>query len=129
VANGTLGIWTLTGYDDCNRVLSSPAEFSVLPVAQGAGNGSALEGFGPGSMVHLDGEAHARLRRVWAAAFVPKGLEAVRAFVQESVGEALDSVEQRLRDGEVVDAFTDVSRGVPTTVIGRLLGVDPALYP
>ena len=80
-------------------------------------------------MVHLDGEAHARLRRVWAAAFVPKGLEAVRAFVQESVGEALDGVEQRLRDGEAVDAFTDVSRGVPTTVIGRLLGVDQALYP
>jgi cytochrome P450 len=129
VDNGTLGIWMLTGYDDCDRVLSAPTEFSVLPVAQESGNGSALEGFGPGSMVHLDGEAHARLRRVWAAAFVPKSLEAVRAFVQESVGEALDGVEQRLRDGEAVDAFADVCRGVPTTVIGRLLGVDPALGP
>jgi cytochrome P450 len=129
VYNGALRLWMLTGYDDCSRVLSNPEIFSVVPVSSGSRSSSAMEGFGAGAIVHLDGEEHARRRLVWAAAFVPRNLARVELFVRETVERALDGVEQRLRDGEVPDVHRELCRRLPTNVIGHMLGVDPEHYP
>ncbi|GAA1263023.1 cytochrome P450 [Kitasatospora nipponensis] len=75
------------------------------------------------SMVTTDGEAHRRLRALVAQAFTPRRVELMRPSVERTTAELLDA----LAAGEpVVDLKSGFAFPLPMTVIGSLLGVDPA---
>ncbi|MCX4746490.1 cytochrome P450 [Kitasatospora sp. NBC_01287] len=75
------------------------------------------------SMVTADGEEHRRLRALVAQAFTPRRVELMRPRVERTTAALLDA----LAAGEPeVDLKSDFAFPLPMTVIGSLLGVDPA---
>ncbi|GAB2735547.1 cytochrome P450 family protein [Kitasatospora kifunensis] len=75
------------------------------------------------SMVTADGEQHRRLRALVAQAFTPRRVELLRPQVERLTAGLLDE----LAAGEsVVDLKSAFAFPLPMTVIGTLLGLDPA---
>ncbi|MFF7637913.1 cytochrome P450 [Kitasatospora sp. NPDC008050] len=75
------------------------------------------------SMVTADGEEHRRLRALVAQAFTPRRVELMRPQVERLTAGLLDG----LAAGEpAVDLKSAFAFPLPMTVIGTLLGVDPA---
>ncbi|MDH6143090.1 cytochrome P450 [Kitasatospora sp. GP30] len=75
------------------------------------------------SMVTTDGEEHRRLRALVAQAFTPRRVELLRPQIELLTGQLLD----KLAAGEpVVDLKNAFAFPLPMSVIGSLLGLDPA---
>jgi hypothetical protein len=70
-------------------------------------------------ILNVEGETHARLRRLVARAFTPRSLERLRPRMRAVAGELIDAVAGR-GECDFVAAFADP---YPIRVIGELLGV------
>ena len=70
------------------------------------------------SILALDGEEHARLRRIVASAFTPKRADRLRPFMREVVGRLVDAVAP---DGRC-ELIEDVCDPYPIPIICELLG-------
>ncbi|MFE0458342.1 cytochrome P450 [Kitasatospora sp. NPDC058965] len=75
------------------------------------------------SMVTTDGAQHRRLRALVAQAFTPRRVELMRPQVEAITNELLDRLAAGAPEVDLKDAF---AFPLPMTVIGSLLGVDPA---
>ncbi|WP_035852934.1 cytochrome P450 family protein [Kitasatospora azatica] len=75
------------------------------------------------SMVTTDGEQHRRLRALVSQAFTPRRVELMRPQVEQITAELLDGLAAGSREVDLKSAF---AFPLPMTVIGSLLGVDPA---
>ncbi|MGF1431993.1 cytochrome P450 family protein [Kitasatospora sp. LaBMicrA B282] len=75
------------------------------------------------SMVTADGEQHRRLRALVAQAFTPRRVELLRPRIEQLTAQLLDGL---AAGGPVVDLKAAFAFPLPMTVIGTLLGVDPA---
>jgi len=116
-----LGLWRLSRYADCTRLLRD------APVGVRLSNGTrlgedrlppAMQGFG-NFMLQQDPPTHTRLRRLVSKAFTPRAVERLRAHVQAFADSLVDRALER---GEL-DAIADLALPVPSTVICELMGV------
>ncbi|MDS0139171.1 MULTISPECIES: cytochrome P450 [unclassified Amycolatopsis] len=113
--------WLVTRYADvravlADRTLSSRGASSVHV------NPNADLDFevSPGSIIQLDGVAHARLRKKVIAEFTVRRVEALRGYVRSLVESHLD--EMLARPGHA-DLVQDFALPIPSLVICELLGV------
>ncbi|MEV0112684.1 cytochrome P450 [Streptomyces sp. NPDC050844] len=129
LTNGTYA-WLVTGYEEARAVLADP-RFSNVP-APDAGRPKAESPARQARaclarhMLNSDAPDHTRLRRLTAAAFTPRRVDALRPRIEELTSGLLADVAERLRrDGgvDLVDAF---AFPLPVLVIGEVLGVPEA---
>jgi cytochrome P450 len=74
----------------------------------------------PDLLISMDGEEHARARRLFAKAFTPRMVERMRPWVERLVAELLDAIERKGPPLDLVEYFT---APLPVTVICQLHGV------
>ncbi|WP_410594431.1 cytochrome P450 [Amycolatopsis sp. lyj-23] len=74
----------------------------------------------PGSIIQLDGAAHARLRKKVIAEFTVRRVEALRGYVRQLVDSHLDAM---LAQGSPADLVQHFALPIPSLVICELLGV------
>jgi cytochrome P450 len=118
------GMWAVSRYDDVMYVLKNPRLFS----SQGfrAVTNPPWLGGNPlaDSMLIMDPPEHGRLRALITRAFVASAMARieprVRAFAEQSVAE--------LPLGAPLDMMSPYALRIPASVIGDLLGMDPALH-
>jgi len=114
------GVWRLTRYDDCLRMLRL-----------GSAGMRRTDGTMPGQsreeasrevaqfMLLTDPPRHTRLRKLVSKAFTPRAIESWRPRIEAVTEELLDRVAPR---GEM-DLIEDLALPVPATLICEMLGV------
>ena len=114
-----LGIWRLSRYDDCVRMLRD------LPVGVRRSDGT-LPGVDESKlenqrnfMLQQDPPKHTRLRKLVSRAFTPRAVAALAPAVDRIVAECLDRIEAR----GAFDLIAELALPVPATVICEMLGV------
>jgi hypothetical protein len=116
-----IGLWILTGYDDCVTSLRDPRfgrdGFEAILAAQ-YGEETGAERL-PRSMLFRDPPDHTRLRALVNRAFTPRVIEGMRSQIQGVVDHLLDRVERR----GGMDVIADLAYPLPVTVICDMLGV------
>ena len=114
------GVWRLTRYDDCLRMLRLTGAGmrrtdGTLP---GQSPEAAAEERGQ-FMLLTDPPKHTRLRKLVSKAFTPRAIGAWRPRIEAVTDALLDRVEAR---GEM-DLIADLALPVPATLICEMLGV------
>ncbi len=115
--------FALTRYDDVVAILRDRrfhSALSLLPQMQGMAD-TSFEQRRP-SILSMEGDEHARVRRLVAPAFTPTAAERLRPFMREVIGEILDSVADR-GSCDFVEAVCDP---YPIPIICELLGAPSA---
>jgi cytochrome P450 len=121
VHNERVDTWMITRDKLCRQVFLNTQRFTL----EGA-IGTTV--FGPEAFITIDDKKrHDALRGIWAAAFQRASLEAMRPVIQTITDGMIDAVEERLRDGETIDAEHELCRGLPAYVIAHMLGVPPEM--
>lgn len=114
--------WIATRYDDIAAVLSDrrfSAERLAPRTEQGGGMAEAVRSALARQMLFLDPPDHTRLRGLFAKAFNPRRLDALRPQVLETVTELLDRAEAT----GSMDFIPDFAIPLPVIVIAQMLGV------
>jgi cytochrome P450 len=122
LARSPLG-FVITGYADAVAILRDRrfhSALSLIPQIQGMPDAS-LEERRP-SILSMEGDEHARVRRLVAPAFTPAATRHLRPFMREVIEELLDSVAP---DGEC-DFVSAVCEPYPIPIICELLGAPRA---
>ncbi|MFI0737350.1 cytochrome P450 [Streptomyces sp. NPDC021100] len=129
LANGTHA-WLVTGYREARAVLADPRFSNVPPRAAGRPRPDSparrAQACLARHMLNSDAPDHTRLRRLTAAAFTPRRVDALRPRIARlATGLAGDLAARLERDGtaDLVDAF---AFPLPVLVIGEVLGVPEA---
>ncbi len=118
VWNGALGVWMVTGFDDCVEVLDDPKaeRFGVV----GARYPEATFWFDAPNMIIADAAEHRRLRQGVSRYFTPSAIkDAWEARVREVVEELLAPLVER---GSSVDLISDFTK-IPVVIVAEMLGV------
>ncbi len=113
----------VTHYDDAVAVLRDRrfhSALSLIPELQGIGD-SGFETSRRQSILSMEGEPHARLRRLVAKAFTPMAADALRPFMRSVINDLIDSVDP-LGGGDFVEAICEP---YPIPIICELLGAPP----
>lgn len=122
VYNDVLDKYMTVSYAGCATVLGKSSMFDSskeVPLF--------VSLFGDETMGVMYGEQHRQTRGVWAKDFQRVGLETKRQLIGEVVEELVPEFASRVRGGETVEAIGAMTRALPTRVITRLLGIDPAM--
>ncbi|WP_416970869.1 cytochrome P450 [Streptomyces sp. 4F14] len=111
--------WLVTRYEDVRGVLADPRLSS-----RAAGSDHMLPSYAghdplPGFMIQLDGEEHARLRRLMIGEFTGRRVEALRPYIQRIADEHADA----MLAGRGADLVRDFALPIPSRVICEMLGV------
>ncbi|GAB3952054.1 cytochrome P450 [Kribbella albertanoniae] len=113
--------WVFTRYDDVRTVLRDPRLSSRSAPSEHVVVDADLEReIESGQILHVDGPAHRRLRRLLATEFAVKRMEAYRPRIAKLVDEHIDAMLARGGPLDLVDAF---ALPIPSLVICELLGV------
>ena len=118
------GMWAVTRYDDVMHVLKNPQLFSSRGF--GVATNPPWLGGNPfsDSMITLDPPQHGRLRMLVSRAFGAPAMarleSRVRAVAEQAVAE--------LPMGQSVDLMPSYGLRIAASVIGDMMGLDPALY-
>ena len=112
-----LGLWRLSRYADCVRLLREvPCGVrhldGTLPRDRTGERGGEF-------MLEQDPPAHTRLRKLVSKAFTPRAVESWRPRVRSIVAQQLD----RALESDPVDVIAELALPVPSTLICELLGV------
>src|SRR5690349_24135503 len=92
-------------YADVRAVLSDPNLSShAAPSTHVVADGQLDRPVAPGSLLHMDGPDHARLRRLLTPEFTVKRIQAMRPYVQGLVDDHIDAL---LARGGPVDLVQD----------------------
>src|SRR5438105_2607125 len=114
VRDPVLGIFHVTRVDEIEEVLKNPALFSSAANAP-----LVLDYFGV-NMLHLDGDAHARLRGLISASFTPA---AIAGYAGHLIAPVCDEILEGLRGRATTELCWDFCLKYPLTVIARMLNV------
>ena len=117
-----IGLWRLTRYDDCVRLLNQVP--TGVRMADGRfPNEGVVPDVGPAEfMLQQDPPNHTRLRKLVSKAFTPRATEALRARAQAVADECIAALGAR---GEM-DVIADLALPVPSTMICEMMGVPAA---
>jgi len=117
-----IGIWRLSRYADCVRLLRDTP--CGVRRSDGTAVGTSMGGNDGGGqfMLQQDPPAHTRLRKLVSKAFTPRASERWRPRTRQIVAELL---EPALAAGEL-DAIAGLALPVPSTIICEMLGVPTA---
>lgn len=118
-----LGIdtWLVSRYEDIRAMLVDPRLS-----ARAASSQHMLPDYDlskpvlPGSIVHLDGDEHSRLRRLLIGEFTVRRMDALRPYVQQIADEHIDAM---LAGGNCAELVRDFALAIPSLTICELLGV------
>jgi cytochrome P450 len=118
--------WLVARYDEARAALNDPRFSKDMQAALALSPDVVAEGL-PGPvfarhMLNVDPPDHTRLRRLVAAAFSVRRIEALQPRVQAIVDELLDAVAAAGPEGRV-DLVASFAFPLPFTVICELLGV------
>ncbi|GAA2870247.1 cytochrome P450 [Nonomuraea rubra] len=127
-----LDAWLVARHADVREVLSRPGDFSsrgalrpdVLPGPRAFAELAGAPGGAP-VVLSADGEAHARYRRPLTRGLSPARVAAALPFVRSTAAGLIASF---AKAGQV-KWMSAYARPLPATVIGHLLGLDPADVP
>lgn len=126
VHRSTFGMWTLTGYDDCQHLLRHPGvgkDFSAAMNSLGLTDADreSQDRFrnDRSNMLLTDPPDHTRLRGLVTRAFTPRTVEKLRPGIVALVDELLDGFQA----GEEIEVMDALAFPLPVTVIGDMLGV------
>ncbi|AXG81944.1 cytochrome P450 [Streptomyces paludis] len=111
--------WLVSRYQDIREVLSDQRLSS-----RAAGSDHMLPSYEehdpiPGFITQLDGEEHARLRRLLVGEFTVRRMEALRPYIQRITDEHIDA----MLAGTGADLVRDFALPIPSMVICEMLGV------
>jgi cytochrome P450 len=114
-----IGVWRLSRYDDCVRLLTQVP--TGVRMADGTFPGeNIVPSGGPAEfMLQQDPPNHTRLRKLVSKAFTPRAIERLRARAQEIADERIDAVAAR----GTMDVIADLALPVPSTMICEMMGV------
>jgi cytochrome P450 len=113
-----IGVYRLTRYDDCVRMLKEVP--SGVRMADGTVFGSVSFSGGPSEFIlQQDPPDHTRLRKLVSQAFRPRPIERMRPRVAALVERLLDEAADR----NEMDVIADLALPVPATIICELMGV------
>jgi len=115
-----MGVWRLSRYDDCVRVLRGvrcgvrrlDGTYPRRPDSAGPAEFMLLQ----------DPPTHTRLRKLVSKSFTPRAAESWRARAQEIANECMDRALER----GAIDVIADLALPVPSTLICEMLGVPVA---
>ena len=118
--------WLVVGYDEARVALNDPRLSKDMTAALALSSEVVAEGLpGPSfarHMLNVDPPDHTRLRRLVAAAFSVRRVEALRPRVHAVVDDLLDEIAAVGPDSQV-DLVATFAFPLPFTVIAELLGV------
>jgi cytochrome P450 len=113
--------YVVSRYDDVRTVLRDRRLSSRSAPSDHVTPGANLDqDVNSGSIIHVDGDAHKRLRRMLTGEFTVKRMEAMRPRVVAMIEERLDAM--LAKDGPV-DLVQEFALPIPSLVICELLGV------
>ncbi len=115
-----LGGWFVHRYDEAKAVLRDPATFSsqrgtALLVDPAPDRVEAMSNM----LINMDPPKHSQYRRLVAAIFTPRRVEALRPRVEMIAKEVID----RIAPEGTADGIYDIAAPMPMRVIAELLGV------
>jgi cytochrome P450 len=117
-----IGVWRLTRYADCVRLLRG-VRCGVRHLDGRYPRRDENGGAGPGEfMLQQDPPNHTRLRNLVSRSFTPRAAERWRSRAQEIANECLDRAIER----GAIDVIADLALPVPATLICEMLGVPVA---
>jgi cytochrome P450 family 142 subfamily A polypeptide 1 len=109
------GVWALTLHDDIRLAERQPTLFSN---ARGSRPGTDPQP----SMIDSDDPWHAAQRRIVAQGFTHRQMAAYEHHVRDVAARLVDAVVER----GSCDVVTEIAKPLPMTLIGEMLGADPA---
>jgi cytochrome P450 len=113
--------WVVTRYEDVRSLLRDPRLSSwQAPSAHASPNADFERVVGPGNILQLDGEKHARLRRALMGEFTVRRIEQLRPYIAKIVDEHIDAM---LAAGTTADLYQQFALPIPSLVICEMLGV------
>ncbi len=120
LARSPLG-FSMTGYEDAVGVLRDRrfhSALSLIPQMAGLEPDAGPTPARRRSILSMEGEEHARIRRLVAPAFTPASANRLRPFMREVIGELVDVLAPTGRS----EAVVEVCEPYPIPVICELLG-------
>ena len=119
LARSPLG-YTVTRHDDCVSLLRDRRFHNALSLLRQMNGLEADEGQDPRrqSILAMEGEDHARLRRLVAPAFTPQSADRFRPFMRQVVGDLVDG----FHAGGRCEVVADLCEPYPIPIICELLG-------
>ncbi|MEY2405567.1 MAG: hypothetical protein QOG39_483, partial [Acidimicrobiaceae bacterium] len=116
--------YVVTRHEDVTAILRDRrfhSALSLLPAMSGVTDPEFLDRQNR-SILAMEGDEHARLRRIVAGAFTPKRAERLRPFMREVIDGLVDEVTSRGR----CELVQDVCEPYPIPIICELLGAPKA---
>jgi cytochrome P450 len=114
------GVWRLTRYDDCLRMLRATGAGMRRTDGRLPGQSAEEAAEERGQFMLLtDPPKHTRLRKLVSRAFTPRAIAAWRPRIEAVTDQLLD---RALKQGEM-DLIADLALPVPATLICEMLGV------
>jgi cytochrome P450 len=112
--------WLVSRYEDIRSALTDPRLSSRAASSMHMQTDYDFDhDVPPGQIIQLDGEQHARIRRLLIGEFTVRRTEALRPFIQRITDEHIDAMLQ----GSAADLVPDFALPIPSLVICELLGV------
>jgi len=115
------GKYLVTNWREATRILLNPREF-------GSDENDFIELFGGRTMECMERDRHREVRGIWHRDFEPGAIRRSEEIVRDVIRSRLDPFVERMRDGETADAVAGMTRGIPTIVIARMLGIPDEDY-
>ncbi|CAM3481564.1 cytochrome P450 [Kibdelosporangium persicum] len=113
--------WVVSRYEDLRTVLSAPGVSSrKSPSTHMNPNADLARPVTPGNILQMDGQEHARLRRMLTPEFTVRRMEALRPYIQRIVEEHIDALLAGPKPADLYEAF---ALPIPSLVICEMLGV------
>ena len=113
----SLDLYAVSRFADVRRVLADQRVFSS---AQGVAQNAAMNAAMAGSIVGTDPPEHTRLREILGRPLTPAKLAPMRdRLSQLSAGQ----IDQILKDGDTVEAVSQIACFLPLTVVTELVGM------
>jgi cytochrome P450 len=124
--------WLVTGYAEVREVLTHPRVLKQRGLFAGPFVEDLPPGVAAGLFRHMLNENppdHGRTRRLVAAAFTRRRVDALAPRIQQLTDVLLDQVDATVRADEPVDLVDALAAPLPVRVIGDLLGVPEESFP
>ncbi len=120
-ARGSIADYVVLRYREVSALLREPrlrqSAFQWLS-ANGISDGPLAEWWGS-FLLNLEGDAHARIRRLVSKAFTPPAIEKLRPFMRATTARLIDPLSER----DACDFIADFADPYPLEVISELLGI------